>query len=87
MSERDQICSGGGKGVRFWLDVWLGDYSLKLRFSRLFDISLNQNWVVAQVLEGGRVNLEFRRNMEEEDILELRRIERVFKLYTAKSEC
>jgi hypothetical protein len=61
---------GDGKKMRFRLDVWLGECPLKLRFSKLFQISLCKNWVVAQVLEGGGINLDFRRNLEEEDRLE-----------------
>jgi hypothetical protein len=48
----------------------MGECHLKLRFSRLFQISLCQDWVVVQVLEGGGIHLEFRRNLEAEDRLE-----------------
>jgi hypothetical protein len=59
---------GNGKKIRFWLDVWLGECSLKIRFSRLFDIFEEQIWEVKG--EGGGVNLAFRRRFGDRKILE-----------------
>jgi hypothetical protein len=54
---------GNGRKVRFWEDVWLGECPLKLRFNRLYEISREQKWVVAKVLERGEINLSFRRRL------------------------
>jgi hypothetical protein len=39
--------------IRFWEDVWLGECPLRIRFNELFEISREQRWVAARVLEGG----------------------------------
>jgi hypothetical protein len=39
-------------------------------------ICKQQNWEVARVLEGGDINLSFRRNFGREEILELEELER-----------
>jgi hypothetical protein len=62
---------GNGRKIRHWYDVWLGEYPLKIRFNRLFEISREQKWVVTRVLEerGGMINLSFRRRLGELETL------------------
>jgi hypothetical protein len=50
--------------------VWLGECSLKIRFNKLYEISRKQRWVVARVLEGGDINLSFRRRLGDLEIKE-----------------
>jgi hypothetical protein len=54
---------GDGKKIRFWLDVWVGNCSLRVAFPRLFEICNHQEWSVARVLRDGDLNLTFRRNL------------------------
>jgi hypothetical protein len=59
-----------GKKARFWLDVWLGECPLKIRFPILYDACLQQTWSVYQVLHEGVVDLTFRRAFGERELLE-----------------
>lgn len=59
-----------GKKTRFWLDVWLGDCPLKIVFSEIFEICNQQNWSVFEVLEQGDINLTFRRNFGDREMIE-----------------
>jgi hypothetical protein len=68
---------GNGKQPRFWHEVWLGKCHLKIRFNRLFEICKQQNWAVARVLQGGVINLTFRRNFGEAEILEWEELDQV----------
>jgi hypothetical protein len=43
---------GSGKKIRFWFDVWLDECPLRVMFSGLFEISIEQKWNVNKVLEG-----------------------------------
>jgi hypothetical protein len=43
---------------------------LKTKFNKLFAICKRQNWEVARVLNEGVINLSFRRNFGNGDILE-----------------
>jgi hypothetical protein len=61
---------GNGKKTRFWHEVCLGECPLKIRFNKLFEICKQQNWEVARVLQGGVINLTFRRNFGNVEILE-----------------
>lgn len=49
-----------GENVRFWLDPWLYDISLKECAPVLFELSENKNVFVAQV-KNGEISLQFRR--------------------------
>jgi hypothetical protein len=61
---------GNGKKPRFWHEVWLGECPLRIKFNKLFVIYKQQNWEVARVLDGGGINLSFRRNFGSDEILE-----------------
>jgi hypothetical protein len=61
---------GNGRKIMFWYDVWLGECPLKIRFSRLFEISREHKWVMARVLERGVINLSVRRRLGELETLE-----------------
>jgi hypothetical protein len=49
---------------------------MKIKFNKLFVICKQQNWEVARVLNGGVINLSFRRNFGNEEILEWEEMER-----------
>jgi hypothetical protein len=57
---------GNGNNTYFWKDVWIGDQSLDLRFSRLFGISVQKDCLIRDVgrWENGewRWSLTWRRN-------------------------
>jgi hypothetical protein len=55
LSERPKICGWKWGEIRFWEDVWLRECPLKIRFNKLYEISREQRWVVARVLEGVRL--------------------------------
>jgi hypothetical protein len=59
-----------GKKARFWKDVWLGICPLKIQFSNLFAISNQQGCSVAEALGSGEINLTFKRNFQEIDVME-----------------
>jgi hypothetical protein len=61
---------GNGRKIKFWEDVWLGDCPLRIRFNKLYEISREQKWVVARVLEGDEINLCFRRRRGDLEIKE-----------------
>jgi hypothetical protein len=62
--------AGNGKKPKFWHEVWLEESLLKTKFNKLFAICKRQNWEVARVLNEGVINLSFRRNFGNGDILE-----------------
>lgn len=37
---------GNGEGTKFWCDVWVGDFTLKVKFNRLFRISEQRTLLV-----------------------------------------
>jgi hypothetical protein len=63
LPERFKHVVGNGWKARFCEDVWLGECPLKLRFDRLYEISREQKWVVAKVVERDEINLPFRRRL------------------------
>jgi hypothetical protein len=57
---------GNGASTRFWLDIWIGNLSLKERFPRLFSISNQKDALVADTWGGngaGRWNFNWRRSL------------------------
>ena len=44
---------GNGENTCVWSDVWIGDESLRLRFPRLFDLSLCKDESVARMCQLG----------------------------------
>ncbi|GAU20544.1 hypothetical protein TSUD_131020 [Trifolium subterraneum] len=44
---------GGGRGSLFWLDPWLEDSPLSRSFSRLYDLVVDKNILVADMFEDG----------------------------------
>lgn len=60
---------GNGRKIRFWYDVWLGDCPLKIVFPRLFRISRNLDWSVADA-KGVDWQLDFRRRLGNEEVAE-----------------
>jgi hypothetical protein len=61
---------GNGNRVRFWQDIWLDKCPLKIRFPRLYRISKQQEWSVAQMNEA-QWGMDFRRILGEEERAEL----------------
>jgi hypothetical protein len=55
------------KKIRFWHDVWIGGCPLKIAFTNIYLICNQQTWTVHRSLEGGLVNLSFRRNFEDRE--------------------
>jgi hypothetical protein len=79
LSEWAQICGWQWETPKFWHEVWRGDCPLKIMFNKLFMIYRQQNWAVARVLNGGVINLSFRRNFGNEELLEWEETERELK--------
>ncbi|MCI12312.1 RNA-directed DNA polymerase (Reverse transcriptase), partial [Trifolium medium] len=56
---------GNGAFIRFWNDKWLGDFSLSVKFPRLYSLSIQKEAVVREVVvvdgERNRWNLLWRR--------------------------
>jgi len=44
---------GNGLNTLFWMDRWVGDVPLRVRFHRLFDLSENKLLIVAQMFDLG----------------------------------
>ena len=69
-------CVGDGEDTLFWHDRWCGDAPLRVRFSRLFDLTLNKSITVKDMFllgwgEGGDAWRWRRRLWEwEEELLE-----------------
>ena len=42
---------GDGTRVRFWYDLWFGDCSLKVDFSKLYNINYDKESSVAKVMQ------------------------------------
>ena len=53
---------GNGTKIKFWQDVWIDNCPFKIRFHRLFRISRQQEWSVAD-MHGIEWQLDFRRNL------------------------
>lgn len=53
---------GNGNHIRFWLDKWIGDSSLKEVFPNIFNIARHPNYSMAQHRNGNSWNLNLRRN-------------------------
>ena len=41
---------GDGTQVKFWYDLWCGDYPLKVEFPEFFGIARNKNALIADLL-------------------------------------
>jgi hypothetical protein len=67
---------GKGNKARFWHEVWLGECPLRIRFNKIFSICKQQNWEVARVLKDKEVNLSFRRNFDNGEVLKWEELER-----------
>jgi hypothetical protein len=68
---------GDGRNTFFWLDHWVGDSPLRFKFPRLFDLALNKECSVEEMVrielgEGGEAHLWRRRLLawEEESVRE-----------------
>ncbi|KAG5631293.1 hypothetical protein H5410_003010 [Solanum commersonii] len=44
--------AGNGNYIRFWLDKWTGDYTLKEAFPNIFNIARHPNYCIAQYRDG-----------------------------------
>lgn len=54
---------GNGKSIIFWTYRWLGTCALSSSFPNLFSIALDTHITVAEVLTGGSITKEFRRQL------------------------
>ena len=54
---------GNGQDIRFWLDTWFGDFSLKSRFPDLFEISLEPDITLIEVVQSPENGLRFCRQL------------------------
>lgn len=61
---------GNGTKIGFWHDVLLDNCPLKIRFHRLFRISRQLEWSMAE-MHGVEWELDFRRNLGPEEVIEL----------------
>ena len=63
---------GNGRGISFWHDIWVGEILLKLKFPRLFDLSVDKKCSVEKMRRvlgavDGRERLWRQRFMEWEE--------------------
>lgn len=42
---------GDGRDALFWHDIWVGDIPLKIKFPRLFELSVDKEWSVTEANE------------------------------------
>jgi hypothetical protein len=56
-----------GNKVRFWHDLWLGNYPFKIRFPHIFEVCNQQDWSVNRVCNQDNILLSFRRNLGERE--------------------
>ena len=54
-----------GHQTRFWLDCWLGDCPLKIKFHNLYNIASDPDLTVANAYVNGQWRLTFRRQLNE----------------------
>ena len=54
---------GNGDGICFWEDTWLGQNPLSDQYPSLYNIVRHKNVLVANVLDSGQVNIQFRRSL------------------------
>lgn len=50
-----------GKGTLFWMDTWLGDVPLKIKYPRFFDISRDKDVLVSDCFEDDEWFIDFTR--------------------------
>jgi hypothetical protein len=50
---------GNGNKTRLWEDVWLGEHQLAQQYPSLYNIVWRKNVLVAYVLTGVPLNIEF----------------------------
>jgi hypothetical protein len=60
---RGSFSLGNGFKTRFWEDTWLGDTPLTNKYPSLYNIVQRKNDLVANILTGSHLNIEFRRVM------------------------
>jgi hypothetical protein len=60
--------------VSFWKDVWCDNVPLKVKFPDLFEISHDQNDNVKDTVVGREWSLEFRRNLDEQLVRDVREL-------------
>lgn len=62
-------CVGNGEGTKFWKEVWVGEVSLGVKFSRLFSVSVQQEGCIRDMGRWGgggwEWDLRWRRNLFE----------------------
>jgi hypothetical protein len=54
---------GNGQRTQFWEDVWLGELPLAQQYPSLYNLVRRKNILVAEVLTGNPLNIEFRRTL------------------------
>ncbi|XP_026437824.1 uncharacterized protein LOC113336045 [Papaver somniferum] len=61
-----------GHNILFWKDPWNGNQTFQMRFPSLFKLSRKRDVIVAQMInEYGAWDLDFRRNVKEEEVGEV----------------
>ena len=72
---------GDGTRICFWEDLWWGDQSFCLQFPRLFRITTTKTCPISAILGNNTSlswNLVFRRNLTDEEIVDLERLKSLF---------
>ena len=72
-----------GPDIRFWEDLWWGDQSLRLQFPRLFKIITTKTRLISAIMGNNTSlswNLVFRRNLTDEEIVDLERLKPLLSL-------
>jgi hypothetical protein len=57
---------GNGLDTRFWDDIWLGNKPLARQYPSLYRIVNHKDILVANVMQGLPLNIDFRRNLDEQ---------------------
>ncbi|XP_062089071.1 uncharacterized protein LOC133795633 [Humulus lupulus] len=92
---RKMVCFKVGKGdrIQFWEDVWLGEDTLKSRFSDLFLVSMAKNCAIKDLAvlggegRGGSLgwNLRFRRNLLDREVANFAQLMHMLQVVTLPS--
>lgn len=89
-----KIAVGNGRAIRFWHDVWIGGAALHSIFPGVFNICIQKQVLVAEVLQGSgsnfNISLELRRGLydwEQEEWQNLMALMRSVMIQPEKLDC
>ena len=59
-----------GRSVRFWEDKWLGNFTLQLKYPRLYNLVQRKNATVASVFSTIPLNIYFQRGLYDVNLIQ-----------------